>query len=314
MEPSDLEEEFKPESEGGVDEAITQAVARISKADQVIAQISAEYMQIKVAGPDDEAGFQTADTALKRVKRLRIETEKVRKELKKDVNRYSKAVDGESNRIKALIAPIEEHLKTQTDIVRLEKVRLKVEAENARREQVADWARQLSEMGATVELGRLEKMSEEEFSLHRLSESKKAHERRVEQERIESERRAEREVLEARNAELEKQRQAEREAMEAERKEIEAERQRMQAERDVIESEKAEKRRIEAEAEAERKRIEAEEAEAKRLEKLKPVIEQIDKFALQVESLSVPEPLFSYNYKISNILLLAATEIRGLVR
>lgn len=169
----DTYEESQTIETSRVDSAIDHAVAKISKADVVLKQCSDEYMAIVVAGPEDTEGCQTADTAAKRMKRLRLDTEAVRKELKRDVLKYGKAIDGEANRIKGLIEPIETHLKKQVDIVRLEAERKKVAAENARRELVAGWVKSFAEIGAPIDLPKITAMTSEEFQWAYLSESRK---------------------------------------------------------------------------------------------------------------------------------------------
>lgn len=198
-----------------VDAAIDYAVQELSKADPVIEQIRDEYMAIKVTGPDDDAGYQTAKVALDRVKRLRLDVEKTRKTLKADSLRYGKTVDGEAKRIKGLIEPIENHLSEQADIVRLEKARLKAEAERKRITQVQEWCGKLSRVGATIDLAALQEMDEDEFHFTLKSAEKKwneqAAERQAEKERIE----AERAELEQLRAEAQKRREAEESARKA---------------------------------------------------------------------------------------------------
>jgi hypothetical protein len=182
-----------------VDAAIDYAVAEIAKTDAAIEQIREEYLQLVVAGPQDQAGFKSAETALKKVVRIRTSVEKTRKALKADSVRYGKAVDSEAKRIKEAIEPIEEHLKTQCDVVRLEEARQKVAAENARRDEVNGWVAELSELGWPVDLPALQRMTPEEFGFLRLSAKKRHAEQAEEREAIAKERAA----LEAERLELE---------------------------------------------------------------------------------------------------------------
>tara|TARA_R110000824_G_scaffold172434_1_gene350302 strand:- start:31740 stop:32504 length:765 start_codon:yes stop_codon:yes gene_type:complete len=148
-----------------IDSAITFAIAKFGSPDDIIAEFSADYMSLQVSGPDDDAGYETAKTALDRVKRMRIDTENVRKELKKDALKYGKTVDAESNRIKALLEPIEKHLKTQADIVRLEKARLKAAADAEAKEILAERVKILSDLGVPVNLELVERMDADEFAV-----------------------------------------------------------------------------------------------------------------------------------------------------
>jgi hypothetical protein len=74
-------------------------------------------------------------------------------------------------------------LKTQCDIVRLEEARQKVAAENARRDEVAGWVAELSDLGWPVDLPALQRMTAEEFGFTLLS-AKRAYSER-EAERVE---------------------------------------------------------------------------------------------------------------------------------
>ena len=168
-----------------VDSAIEHAISEIAKTDAAIEQIREEYLQLVVAGPQDQAGFKSAETALKKVVRIRTSVEKTRKELKADSVRYGKAVDAEAKRIKEAIEPIEEHLKTQCDVVRLEEARQKVAAENARRDEVNGWVAELSELGWPVDLPALQRMTAEEFGFLRLSAKKAYQERQAERDELE---------------------------------------------------------------------------------------------------------------------------------
>ena len=182
-----------------VDAAIDYAVAEIAKTDAMIAQVRGEYLQLTVASPQDQDGYKSAEVALKKVVRMRTSVEKTRKELKADSVRYGKAVDAEAKRIREAIEPIEEHLKTQCDVVRLEEARQKVAAENARRDQVNGWVAELSELGWPVDLPALQRMTAEEFGFLRLSAKKRFDEQAEEREAIAKERAA----LEAERLELE---------------------------------------------------------------------------------------------------------------
>lgn len=182
-----------------VDAAIDYAVGEIAKTDAMIAQVSDEYMALVVTSPQDQDGFKSAEVALKKVVRMRTSVEKTRKELKADSVRYGKAVDAEAKRIREAIEPIEEHLKTQCDIVRLEEARQKVAAENARRDQVNGWVAELSALGYPVDLPALQRMDESEFGFLRLSAKKRHAEQAEEREAIAKERAA----LEAERLELE---------------------------------------------------------------------------------------------------------------
>jgi hypothetical protein len=166
-----------------VDAAIDHAVSEIAKTDAAIEQVREDYLALVVTSPQDQSGYQSAETALKKMVRIRTSVEKTRKALKADSVRYGKAVDGEAKRIREAIEPIEEHLKTQCDIVRLEEARQKVAAENARRDEVNGWVEQLKELDVWADLQALQRMTAEEFGFTLLS-AKRAYSER-EAERVE---------------------------------------------------------------------------------------------------------------------------------
>ena len=79
-----------------VDAAIDHAVSEIAKTDAAIEQVREDYLALVVTSPQDQAGYQSAETALKKMVRIRTSVEKTRKALKADSVRYGKAVDGEA--------------------------------------------------------------------------------------------------------------------------------------------------------------------------------------------------------------------------
>ncbi len=79
--------------------------------DAAIAEMSNLYMDLTITDLDDEDGFQAVHDARLIVKGKRVDVEHKRKELKADALKWGKAVDSEAKRIKALLEPIETHLK-----------------------------------------------------------------------------------------------------------------------------------------------------------------------------------------------------------
>lgn len=111
----------------------------IGVADAVIAKMAEDYLPLKINGIDDKEGFKAVHAARMIVKDSRIKVEKKRKELKEDALRYGQAIDKEANRIKALIAPVEEHLDAEENAV--EEAKKAIEAEKARQEELRIQAR-----------------------------------------------------------------------------------------------------------------------------------------------------------------------------
>ena len=101
--------------------------------------------------------MQAAREARLALKKIRIETDKVRKELKEQSLRESRAIDGIGNVIKALIIPIEEHLEKQEKFAEIK--------EQKRKDKIqADRVAKLEPYVESVEFYNLKEMSEEAFN------------------------------------------------------------------------------------------------------------------------------------------------------
>lgn len=192
---------------------------------------------------------QTGDMAMAREGRLflrekRLAVENTRKKLKEQSLREGRAIDGIANVLKALIVPIEDHLKEQEDFVKIKREREEAirreEAERALREK----EQREAEEREAAERERQAKMAAE---LERLREEQEKQEKQLEAERkkreaSEKKRKAEQERMKRKLEEQYK-------AAEAKRKEEQAVMQKkLEAER-----KETEKRIAEARAEAEAK-------------------------------------------------------------
>ena len=281
---------------------ITQALAEFDEPKQAIAMVKS-YGTLTLA--DD--GIGKVEQAHKQVKRLRIDIDSRRKSLNEGALTYQRTVNAEAKRLTAEIEPIETALSSQRRIH--EEILLKEQQEKhaAKRAVLTARIEKLAQAGCIVnDVAAFEAMTDDEFSLHCVSEIAKAVSLRIEQEAA---RKAAEDIEIARLAEIKRQseeiriRQAE---LEADRKAMAAEREAMQhqqIERPALEEQQAEVRRqqqeIQREAdrktEAERQRVLAERkaeddrlaviaAEQKevarqaRLEALKPEIEKAETF------------------------------------
>jgi len=230
--------------------------------DAAIAKMEDLYMGLTVSGPDDEAGFKSVHKARKVVKTHRVSVEKRRKELKADALAWGRKVDGEANRIKDLLEPIESHLTAQEKIVTDEKKRQEEEAARLFEEKIMGRMNALAGFDAPLPYQKVAIMSDEEFEATltvtegqwKAEQSRIANEKRIEAERKAAEdaaRKAEDERLEKIRAEQEKQMAAIKAEQERYAAVMKVENDRMQAERDAIAAEnaklKAEKDRIERE-------------------------------------------------------------------
>jgi len=84
-------------------------------------------MKIIITDPDQTELMQQAREARLDLKRIRVETEHLRKQKKEGIVREGKAIDGLANIIKFLIVPIEEHLQEQEDFVKVQEEKRKAE-------------------------------------------------------------------------------------------------------------------------------------------------------------------------------------------
>ncbi|GAB3278157.1 hypothetical protein GCM10027347_52370 [Larkinella harenae] len=98
-------------------------------ADDQISKYYDDFMSLHIAGVDDRAGFNQVHDARMVIKNSRINVENRRKELVEESVAYQKKVNGEANRIKRLLEPIEQHLQEQEDAYKAEKERIRIEAE-----------------------------------------------------------------------------------------------------------------------------------------------------------------------------------------
>lgn len=211
--------------------------------------------------------MQMARQARLALRDIRINADKIRKELKEDSLRYGKAVQGVYNVIEYLIAPIEKHLEEQEKFAEIQDAKRRAELKANREMELQPYA-EFVPMG--IDFGLMTDIDWIKF-LHGIKlqyQAKVDEEARIEAERIAKEKaeadereriKKENERLKKEAEEKEKQLQAERAKAEAERKAAEEkariEREKAEAERKAIE-EKARKEREAADAEA--KRIKAE--------------------------------------------------------
>lgn len=148
-------------------------------------QIIDMHGSLTVNKEDDLQGMKQAREARLKLKDIRVQAEKVRKQLKEESRREGLAIDGISNLLKMLIVPTEQHLEQQEKYAELIAEKKRLERINARQEQLARYV-------DDVAIYNIQDVSDEVFS--RLLEScKKDFEARQESKRKEDEARIERE-------------------------------------------------------------------------------------------------------------------------
>lgn len=251
-----------------------EAPIRFDVTNEAIATLRKKLSGLRARTPD---GYKMVQAGIAETRDLRGKVEATRKRLKEKALTYGRLVDGEANRIKALLFEIEEPLKQEKEIADAEKERLKAEAEEAKRAALQGRIDSLVAVGAMVHPLLVGEWSEEEFQerLAEATEAFKVAQAKIEAEKAEAKRledekaealRIEQEKVAAERAELENLRaealareEAAREVRRAELAKIEAEqaleRERLAAEQMALE----EQNRIEREAiEAERRKLQEE--------------------------------------------------------
>ena len=243
---------------------ITQALAEFDEPKQAIAMVKS-YGTLTLA--DD--GIGKVEQAHKQVKRLRIDIDSRRKSLNEGALTYQRTVNAEAKRLTAEIEPIETALSSQRQLH--EEILLKEQQEKhaAKRAVLTARIEKLAQAGCIVnDVAALEAMTDDEFSLHCVSEIAKAVSMRLEQEAA---RKAAEDIEIARLAEIKRQ-----------SDEIRIRQAELDSERKAFENEKAEMQRIKNAEDARLAVIAAEQKEATRqarLEALKPEIEKAETFA-----------------------------------
>ena len=251
-------------------EMTTFAVTELSRFNDQISSVK-QYANVTLA--DD--GIGKVEECHKTVKRLRLDIEAKRKDLKSGALEYGRTVDSIAKQLTAEVEPIEDRLAAERAIHDAEKEREKKEREAAKAAKLQSRIDQLNALGSPIDLAALAVMPDDDWAWFMADEKRKVTERnaRIEVERKAAEefatkQRAERDAEAARmKAELELQaaenkRQAEelaiRKAEIAEQQRIESER--MKAERAELEAKQAE---IRAKEQAEREAVEAAERKLK---------------------------------------------------
>jgi DNA repair exonuclease SbcCD ATPase subunit len=219
---------------------------------------------IEVTSEDQKDEMEAAKVARIELKRIRVDVEHTRKELKEQSLREGKAIDGMANIIKAMIVPVEEHLEKQ------EKFAERLAAERKAR-KIAEREAELSKYVEDTSMYKFEDISDEAFKqlIAQLVAAKKAQE--------DAEREARRLEEEARKK-AEAERLAKEKAMAAEQERIRKENEKLKAEAAAKEAELAEQRakeekRLAAERAEQEKKLAAERAKAEEERKKREAIE-----------------------------------------
>lgn len=295
-----------------------EAPIRFDVTNEAIATLRKKLSGLRARTPD---GYKMVQAGIAETRDLRGKVEATRKRLKEKALTYGRLVDGEANRIKALLFEIEEPLKQEKEIADAEKELLVGEwSEEEFQERLAEATEAFKVAQAKIEAEKAEakRLEDEKAEALRIEQEKVAAERaelenlraealareeaarevrRAELAKIEAEQALERERLAAEQMALEEQNRIEREAIEAERRKLQEERDRIEREEfQRLETIRLEKEAVER-AEQDRKnaerlaieQAERERAESARLEALRPDAEKLKIFADGLRLLSYPE-------------------------
>lgn len=114
------------------------ALATYDVSEAAIAKLRVEYLPLTIFGPDDAAGFKVADEARRHVKRIRLAVENKRKELGRPALTWQRTVNDHASALTTGLAPIEAHLKVQTDEYSAARKRVDEEAAAERRRMIQE--------------------------------------------------------------------------------------------------------------------------------------------------------------------------------
>lgn len=298
-------------------------------ADAAIAEMSEQYLPLRINGVQDADGAKRVHDARMVVKNSRVGVEKTRKKLNEDSLAWTKAVNGEAKRLTALLEPIETHLEAEEEAFEKERERIKREAAESKQRKLQVRVDAMQRFRATIDVKTLSEMEDADFDAalqkamqddarrcqieaeqeaeRKRIEEERAAAQKIEADRIAAEAEARRKADEDRLAAERKAQQVEADRIAAERAELNRQRQeqadreaRYEADRRALIAEKEEQDRA---AQAERDRLEAEQrraaedkaraereaAEKARLESLRPDREKLLTVVAEILAIEVPE-------------------------
>jgi hypothetical protein len=239
-----------------------------------------------------ERQITNARTTRLKLKNIRVEVEKTRKDLKEQSLREGKAIDGMANIIKALIIPIEEHLEKQEKFAEIKAAERMAKRHAERIEKLVPYVADISVYNVDAMTNEafeeLVKNSKKAFEDQKAAEAQAEKDRlakeeadRIEQERIRKDNERLKKEAEQREIEAAKERKLADDKLEAERKK-----------REKLEQEKRDRENAEIEERKAKEIVEgiekakAEEAERQKL--LAPDKEKLTAFANIIDNLELP--------------------------
>lgn len=141
----------------------------------VIADLQQMYSGLTIAGVDDKAGLLAVDEARKEVKRLKIQVENRRKELKADALEYGRKVDAAAKTLSEPLEALEALLAGRQKLITDEQARIEQQKQDelfaSRRDRLAAYAAEVPERILRI-------MREDEFN-NALCAAQAAHEEKL---------------------------------------------------------------------------------------------------------------------------------------
>lgn len=245
-----------------------------------------------ITSEDQVEEMQEARVARLALKNIRGGVEKKRVELKEDIVREGRAIDGVANVIKALVVPIEKHLEEQENFIKIQEQKKRAELKESREGELVKYDVNVSYLDLAnmpedifetlLTLSRRDfQMRKESEERMRIDAEKRAEEERVKRAENEAKRKEEQAELDRLRADKERLEKLNRQKQEKIRKSKEAERKRLESVR--LAAEKTERDRL-----LEIKRVEEERiAEGQRIAQASD-IEKVQMLMDQIKSISIP--------------------------
>lgn len=146
-----------------IEQMTTRALAVYDVNEARIAELAENYASLMISGVEDKEGLKAVHTARMIVRGIRTTLDSTRKMLKKDALKWGKVVDGEANRIKAMLTPIEAQLQAKEDVIAKEL--REIEEAEARRLQALLQARvdKLAAVKTRLDIELVREMTDEQF-------------------------------------------------------------------------------------------------------------------------------------------------------
>ena len=114
------------------DQLIQRELTKFDVVVPAVAELSKEFLPLKISSVDDTEGYAEVSKALRFVVSKRTAVEEKRKELKADSLAYGRAVDARAKEITEMLSPVESHLRSEKDRIDLEKDEIKRKEEEAK--------------------------------------------------------------------------------------------------------------------------------------------------------------------------------------